>query len=260
MRVLVVGDIFGRVGRRMIKNGLPNLITMMKADFVVANCENLAGGFGLTRDTLAEMFASGVDVATSGNHVWDKKEALKIADEEPRFLRPANYPACQPGRGSGVFEKEGRKIGVLNLMGRVFMDALDCPFAAADKQLEAMKEETNIIIVDIHAEATSEKEALFFYLDGRVSALFGTHTHVQTADERVLTRGSACITDVGMTGPVNSIIGIRPEIILKRFTQKLPERFEEAHGPGQMTAALIEIDDLTGRAKSIKRFATAEKE
>ena len=260
MKILAIGDVFGKVGRRMVKNNLPGLITMMKPDFVIANCENLAGGFGITKETLEEMFEAGVDVATSGNHVWDKKEALDLVEKESRLLRPANYPDIAPGRGFGVFEKDGKKIAVINLLGRVFMDAVDCPFQKVEAVLSSVKDETNIVLIDMHAEASSEKEAMGYYLDGRVSAVYGTHTHVQTADEKILPRGSAFISDVGMTGPSHSIIGVRPEIILKRFTQKLPERFQEAHGPGQFCAAIIELDDVTGFAKSIKRIQTEEAE
>ncbi len=258
MIVLTIGDVFGKVGRRVLKNSLPGLIEMTKADFTIANCENLAGGFGFTRETLDEVFSAGVDMATTGNHVWDKKEALNIVETEKRVLRPANYPETAPGKGSGVYEKNGVRVGVLNLMGRVFMDAVDCPFRRADEELEKMDGITDVALVDMHAEATSEKQALAYYLDGRVSAIVGTHTHVQTADERILPRGTAFISDLGMTGPSHSIIGIRPEIILKRFTRKLPQRFEEAHGPGQLNAAIIEINEQTGNAKSIKRLVTAE--
>ncbi len=258
MKLLVFGDIFGRVGRRMVKTGLAPMISMLKPDFVIINGENIAGGFGLTRDTLDELFSVGVDIVTTGNHVWDKKEALKLVENEKRLLRPANYPATAPGRGHAIFEKDGKKIGVLNLLGRVFMDSVDCPFQSAEKAIAELKKETSTILVDIHAEASSEKEAMGLYLDGQVSAVYGTHTHVQTADEKILLRGTAYITDVGMTGPTNSVIGIRPEIILKRFTQKLPERFEEAHGPGEINVIVIETDDVTGLAKSIKRIQSVE--
>ncbi|MBI5816734.1 MAG: TIGR00282 family metallophosphoesterase [Nitrospinae bacterium] len=259
MKILVVGDIFGKVGRRILKTSLGNLSAMTKADFVIANAENLAGGFGFTREILPEVFSAGVDAVTTGNHVWDKKEALDIVKMDSRVLRPANYPPTAPGRGSAVFTtKSGAKLGVLNLMGRVYMDALDCPFRRADEELEKLRKETNLIIVDMHAEATSEKMAMGYYLDGRVSAVLGTHTHVQTADEKLLPRGTAYISDVGMTGPSHSIIGVRVDIILKRFLQKLPEKFEEAHGPGQLNAVILEIDDTTGLAKGIKRIQTED--
>ncbi|MGK7346080.1 MAG: TIGR00282 family metallophosphoesterase [Candidatus Nitrospinota bacterium M3_3B_026] len=258
MRILVVGDVFGKVGRRVLKSALNNVISMTRADIVIANGENLAGGFGFTRALLDEVFGLGVDVITTGNHVWDKKEALSLVETEPRLLRPANYPDTAPGRGAGVYETSaGAKIGVVNLMGRVFMDAVDCPFQRAERELEKIKDKTKVILVDMHAEATSEKEAMGYFLDGRVSAVVGSHTHVQTADEKILPRNTAYITDAGMTGPSHSIIGVRVDIILKRFTQKLPERFDEALGPGQFNAVLVEADDDTGFAKSIKRIQAA---
>jgi len=253
MKILAIGDVVGRVGRRALSVGLNAIVTNTKADFVLANAENLAGGFGFTRDTVEEMFKLGVDALTTGNHVWDKKEALDLLPREPRLLRPANFPEAAPGKGAGVFTSRGGvKVGVLNLQGRVFMEALDCPFRRAEAELAALSKETKIIIVDMHAEATSEKIAMANFLDGRVSAVVGTHTHVQTADARVFPRGTAYITDLGMTGPSHSIIGIQPEIILKRFLLKIPERFQEAHGPGQFNGALIEIDENTGLARSIK--------
>ena len=259
MKILFIGDVFGKSGRRALKVGLANVVAMFKADFVIANCENLAGGFGFTKETLNEVLSTGVDAVTTGNHVWDKKEALDITAADQRVLRPANYPDGVPGRGSGVFtSKSGVKVGVINLMGRVFMDSLDCPFKAAERELAKVSLDAKIILVDIHAEATSEKQAMGHLLDGRVTAVVGTHTHVQTADERLLMRGTAFITDVGMTGPIHSIIGVRPEIIMKRFMLKLPERFEEAHGPAQFNAVLVEVDDETGKAKGIKRIQTSE--
>ncbi len=255
MKALIIGDVYGRVGRRVLKDRLQEEISSSGADIVIANGENLAGGFGLTKDTLDDVFASGVDVVTTGNHVWDKKVALEIVDSDRRVLRPANYPGTSPGRGSGVFtSKSGKKIGVINLQGRVFMDALDCPFQKVETELEKIKPQTDFIIIDMHAEATSEKEAMGYYLDGRVSAVVGTHTHVQTADECLLPRDTAYITDVGMTGPSHSIIGVRVDIILKRFVQKLPQRFEEASGPGKFNAVVVDIDDETCMAKSIKRI------
>lgn len=256
MKILAVGDVYGKVGRRTLKEFLPDTVSSTGADIVIANGENLAGGFGMTRDTLADIFNAGVDVVTTGNHVWDKKEALDIVVEDHRVLRPANYPETSPGRGCAIFpSKSGVKVGVINLMGRVFMDSIDCPFKTAERELEKIKNSADVIIVDMHAEATSEKQAMGAYLDGRVSAVYGTHTHVQTADERVLPRETAYITDLGMTGPIHSIIGVRTDIILKRFTQKLPQRFEEATGPGIFTAAIIDVDETTGNARSIKRIS-----
>lgn len=260
MKILILGDVYGHSGRRMVKNRLSNIVAMTKADFVVANGENLAGGFGITRETSDEMFAAGVDVLTAGNHTWDKKEALKLVENESRILRPANIPSTAPGRGAGVYEKNGVKIGVLNLMGRVFMDAIDCPFQRAEEELAKLKAETNIILVDMHAEASSEKKAMGYFLDGRVSVVYGTHTHVPTADDRILTRGTGFQSDVGMTGPIHSVIGVKTEIILKRFTQKLPERFEEAHGPAELNALLVEINPTTGLCKSLSRLHMEEDE
>ncbi|VAX19589.1 Uncharacterized protein YmdB [hydrothermal vent metagenome] len=261
MKILVVGDVYGKVGRRTTKKYLPGIVSDTGADFVIANGENLAGGFGLTRDVVNDLVSCGVDAVTTGNHVWDKKEVLEFIGSDERILRPANYPATAPGVGSRVFTaKSGQKVGVINLLGRVFMDAVDCPFQRADEELEKIKEQTGIIIVDMHCEATSEKEAIGLYLDGRVSAVLGTHTHVQTADEKILTRGTAYLTDLGMTGPTHSVIGVRPEIILKRFTQKLPQRFEEATGPGQFCAAIVEVNETTGRAASIKRIYITDEE
>jgi len=258
VRILAIGDVFGRVGRRVLKNSLNNVLAMTKADFVMANGENLAGGFGFTRDLLGEVFGAGVDVVTTGNHVWDKKEALQLVESDSRVLRPANYPDTAPGRGSGVYAtKSGVKIGVINVMGRVFMDSIDCPFQRVERELEKISKETNVIVVDMHGEASSEKQAMGYFLDGRVSAVLGTHTHVQTADERVLPRSTAYITDLGMTGPSHSVIGVKVDIILKRFVRKLPERFDEAMGPGQLNAALVEVNDDTGRAKSISRIQAA---
>ena len=249
--------LFGKVGRRVIKSGLNNIVANTKAEFVIANGENLAGGFGLTRETIGELFNCGVDVITSGNHIWDKKEALGLLETEQRLLRPANYPDQTPGRGAGVYtSRTGDKVGVLNLQGRVFMDPINCPFAQAEKELEWLKPQVNIIVTDLHAEATSEKMAMAFFLDGRVSAVIGSHTHVQTSDARIMPRDTAYITDMGMTGPSHSIIGVRPEIILKRFITKLPERFNEATGPGQFNGVLLEIDSKTGKAKSIKSIQT----
>ncbi|MBF0170670.1 MAG: TIGR00282 family metallophosphoesterase [Nitrospinae bacterium] len=258
MKILILGDVYGHSGRRIVKTRLANMIAMTKASFVVANGENLAGGFGITKESLDEMFAAGVDVVTAGNHTWDKKDALKLVESEPRLLRPANIPALAPGRGAGVFEKEGVKFGVLNLMGRVFMDAIDCPFQRAEAELVKLREETNIILVDMHAEASSEKKAMGYFLDGRVSVVYGTHTHVPTADERILPRGTGFQSDVGMTGPIHSVIGVKTEIILKRFTQKLPERFEEAHGPAELNALLVELNPVTGFVKTINRLHLEE--
>ncbi len=238
-----------------MREGLPDLISKLKTDFVIANVENAAGGFGITKAVAEEIFSCGADVLTSGNHIWDKKEAVTYITKEDRLLRPANYPPGAPGHGSIIMNApSGEKVAVLNLSGRVFMHQLDCPFQAAGRELPALKEQAKVIIVDFHAEATSEKSAFAWYLDGEVSAVIGTHTHVQTADERLLPKGTAFITDVGMTGPVNSIIGVKREQIINRFLTQVPTRFETAKGEAVLSCVLLEIDADTGMASSIQRL------
>jgi metallophosphoesterase (TIGR00282 family) len=255
MKVLFIGDIVGKPGRKAVKRGLPDLINKLKIDFVIANAENAAGGFGITKATGEEIFSLGVDILTSGNHIWDKKEAVTYISKENRLLRPANYPHQAPGEGSIVVKTStGEKIAILNLSGRVFMNPLDCPFATARRELPSLKEQTNIIIVDMHAEATSEKYAMGLFLDGEVSAVIGTHTHVQTADEKILPKGTAFITDVGMTGPVDSIIGVKKELIINKFLTQIPVRFETAQGESMLACAVVEINARTGRAVSIQRL------
>jgi metallophosphoesterase (TIGR00282 family) len=252
-RFLFIGDIIGQPGRRALKRFLPRIREKHSPDFIVANAENAAGGVGITEDVAAELFRQ-VDVLTSGNHIWDKKEALPYLEREPRLLRPANYPPLNPGKGSYVLESaKGWKAAVLNLQGRVFMEPLDCPFRVADEEVEKLRALTPVVIVDFHAEATSEKQALGWHLDGKVSAVIGTHTHVPTADERILPRGTAYITDVGMAGGYQSVIGIRPEQAVARFLTARPQRFEpEKHGL-VFSSVLIEVDVETGRALSIRR-------
>ena len=255
MNVLFIGDVFGRPGRELVRAGLRVLVDRFGVDFVIANVENAAAGFGITREIGDIIAGWGVDVMTSGNHIWDKKEALDYIGAEPRLLRPANYPAGAPGRGSLLARTDdGRGVAVINLMGRVFMNALDDPFAAATREIEALGARTRVIIVDFHAEATSEKMAMGWFLDGKVSAVIGTHTHVQTADERVLPGGTAYLTDVGMTGPMDSIIGTEREAALSRFLTGLPSRFEPATGNPRLHAVVIGIDEATGRATSITRL------
>jgi metallophosphoesterase (TIGR00282 family) len=220
---------------------------------VIANGENAAGGNGITKAVAEELFGYGIDVLTMGNHVWDQKEALTLLDEEPRILRPANYPSGAPGRGWGVFlTRHHREVGIINLAGRVFQSDLDCPFRLADQLLHELKAKTKVILVDFHAEATSEKQAFAWYLDGRVSAVWGTHTHVQTNDARVLPGGTAYITDLGMTGPRDSVIGVKREIVIRKFLTQMPVRFEVAGGPVQLDAVEIEVDVDTGLARDIK--------
>ncbi|MCX5669315.1 MAG: TIGR00282 family metallophosphoesterase [Candidatus Omnitrophica bacterium] len=255
MKILFIGDIVGSPGREAIKTLVVPLKQELGIDFVIANAENASGGSGITSKVAAELFASGVDVLTSGDHIWKKPEIFELINQEERILRPLNFPSGAPGRGANVFKaRNGTKVGVININGRVFMDALECPFKAALKAAEELAAETKIIIVDIHAEATSEKIALGWYLDGKVSAIFGTHTHIQTADEKILPQGTAYITDVGMTGPYDSVIGRRVEDVLTRFLSSIPVRFQVAEGDIQLHGALVEIDEVTGKARSILRI------
>ncbi len=256
MNILFIGDIFGRPGRDLVRRGLGALVDRLEADVVIANVENAAGGFGITREVCDAIAACGVDVMTTGNHVWDKKEALDYVAAEARLLRPANYPPGAPGRGSLLARTaDGRGVGVINLMGRVFMAPLDDPFAVALRELESFAGRTRIVVVDFHAEATSEKMAMAWHLDGKVSAVIGTHTHVQTADERVLPNGTAYLTDAGMTGPHDSIIGSEPDSVLARFRTGLPSRFEPAGANPRLHGALVSVDEATGRATAIRRLA-----
>lgn len=254
MRILFVGDIVGSPGRKAVQELIPLIRKREKIDFVIANSENAAGGSGLTPRLAEELFSYSVDVLTSGDHIWKKKEIVETLDEEKRLLRPANYPKGAPGSGWGVYSlKNKTKVGVINLVGRVFMESVECPFRVARDIIEEIKSETPIIIVDIHAEATSEKIALAWYLDGMVSAILGTHTHVQTADERIYPKGTAYLTDVGMTGPHDSVIGRKVEQILTRFITQLPTRFEMAEENVQLNGAIVTIDEKTGKAIDIKR-------
>lgn len=253
MRVLFVGDVFGRPGRRVLESRLPELRRSDGPfDFTIVNCENAAAGFGLTERLMNEIFALGVDVMTSGNHIWDKKEFLPVLDREPRVLRPANYPPAAPGRGYAVFEKNGCALGVVNLQGRAFMPPIDCPFRGMERILEEMR--TLSVFVDFHAEATAEKAALARYFDGRVSAIVGTHTHVQTADAALFPGGTAFITDVGMTGGHGGVIGMRSDSVLPKFIAGTPSKFEVDENAARFQAVIVEIDDETGRALDIRRI------
>jgi len=255
MRILFIGDIVGKAGRKAIDEVLEKVISDFGIDFTIANGENAAGGMGITPVIAIEILDQGVDVLTSGNHIWAKKEILPFLDEEPRILRPANYPPRVPGRGSAIFHLgNGQKVGVLNLEGRVFMKHLDCPFRVAEKEIEVLKKETNILLVDFHAEATSEKMAMGWFLNGKVSAVLGTHTHVQTGDERILSEGTAYITDVGMTGPLDSVIGIRKEVALERLLTQIPWKFDVATEEIELQGAVLEIEEKTGKSKSIQRL------
>jgi len=255
MKVLFIGDIVGSPGRRAIQELLPPIKKKYKIDFAIANAENAAGGSGITPPIAEELFGYGLDVLTAGDHIWKKKEILDVIEADNRILRPANYPDSTPGSGFSVLKSEsGQRIGVINLVGRVFMDSVDCPFRTAEKIIDEISDQTPIIIVDLHAEATSEKIAMGRFLDGRVSAVIGTHTHVQTADEQILPKGTAYLTDVGMTGPFESIIGRKIEQILTRFVTQMPQRFEMATDDVRLQAAVIEVDAKTGKAKSIERI------
>lgn len=261
MLILFIGDIVGEPGRRAIKELLPKIVKREKIDFVIANGENAAGGSGITPMLVDELLGYGVDVITSGDHIWKRKEIVERLNEDTRILRPANYPRESPGFGSTVItSKSGTDVGVINIQGRVFMQAIECPFRTAKAEVDKLKNKTRIIIVDIHAEATSEKMALGWFLDGLVSAIIGTHTHVQTADEKILPQGTAFLTDAGMTGPFDSVIGRNKEQILTRFISQLPTRFEMAEGDIQLHGAIIDVDEKTGKANAIKRIQEKLKE
>lgn len=258
MNLLFVGDIVGKPGRRAVKTVLPELLRAYKPEAVIANGENAAGGIGLTEDTAEELFGLGVTVLTTGNHVWRKKELYKFLEDDRRVLRPANYPPGAPGKGATVIHlANGTKLGVVNLIGRVFMSPLDCPFRVADSIITELEKKCDMIVVDFHAEATSEKIAMSWFLDGRVACIVGTHTHVQTADERILPEGTGYISDLGMTGPVDSVLGVRTDIIIDRFLTGLPKQFQIAQGPTELCGAVVTIDDSTGKAKAIKRIREA---
>jgi hypothetical protein len=260
IRILFLGDIVGSPGRKMVKKRLGELKDIHKTDIVIANGENSAGGLGITPQTAGEIFSAGVDVITLGNHTWKKKEILPYLDKEShRIIRPENYPNA-PGKGWAVVEiKDGIKIGVANIHARVFIDELlDCPFQAIDKIISEQFTEADISLVDFHGEATSEKIALGYYLDSKVSAVVGTHTHVQTADARVLEKGTAYITDVGMCGPVNGVIGVDKAPIIERFITSRPNRFEVAKGPSQLNAVIIDVDESTSKAIAIERIYEVE--
>ena len=256
MKILFIGDIVGKPGRLAIRELLPLIVEDYRIEFVIANCENAAAGFGVTRDVVEQLYQSRIDVLTSGNHIWDKKEVLEFVEDYETLLRPANYPEGTPGFGSVVMPcASGINVGVINLAGRVFMRPLDCPFRSAEKEIERLRKKTRIIIVDMHAEATSEKQALGWFLDGRVSAVLGTHTHVQTADEKILPNGTAYITDLGMTGPFDSIIGTRKDAVLERFLIQMPNKFDVAKGDVRLQGVVLEVDTASGKALSIERLS-----
>jgi metallophosphoesterase (TIGR00282 family) len=256
VNLLFVGDIFGKIGRDLVQRALPHLVDRYELDLVIANAENSAGGFGITRETGDAILKSGVDVMTSGNHVWDKKEALDYITHEPRMLRPANYPTGVPGCGALIARTaKGEEVGVVNVMGRVFMTAIDDPFRTAEREVTRIRERTPVILVDMHAEATSEKLAMGWFLDGKASIVVGTHTHVQTADDQILPGGTAYITDVGMTGPHDGVIGVERDPVITRFLTGLPARFESASGNPKLHAIVVSVDSGTGRATAITRLS-----
>ncbi len=260
MKFLFIGDIVGRPGRDLLRRHLKALAAALAVDLVIANGENAAGGNGITRDNANEIFGAGVDVITTGNHVWDKREALEFIVNEPRLIRPANYPEGTPGLGSYVAAARGGvRVGVVNVMGRVFLQSVDDPFRAALREIARVKDAgAQVVFVDMHAETTSEKVALGWYLDGQVAAVVGTHTHVQTADERILPRGTAFLTDVGMTGPHDGVIGMDKTAVIARFVTGLPGRFEPATGDARLHGVTITTDPVTGKATAIERIALTE--
>lgn len=254
MRLLAVGDVIGNPGRRLLKEILPELKREYNIEAVIANGENSAGGIGITYSVAQELYAYGVDVITTGNHIWAKKEAINFIDSDKRIVRPANYNTELPGNGSTLFQLSNMSIGVINLLGRVYMDPIDCPFKASLKEIERLKNKADIMVVDFHAEATSEKTALGWFLDGKVSVVFGTHTHVQTCDERILPGGTGYITDLGMTGPYNSIIGVDKDMVLRKFTTLIPEKFEVAKGNVQFNGVIFDINESNKKVEDIKRI------
>ena len=257
MNLLFIADIYGAPGRKAVRELVPDIVSSMGIDFVVGNVENSAAGFGVTKDILEEMKELGLEAMTSGNHIWDRRESMPLLDSEPLLLRPHNYPEGVPGTGSKLFtSRDGVKIGILNLMGRVFMRELLCPFRVADQEVERLRDlGAQVILLDFHAEATAEKVALGWYLDGRISALLGTHTHIQTADERVLPKGTGYITDAGMTGPFDSVIGVRKELAIQKFLTLLPTRFEPATGDVRLNGVHLDVDETTGRCLHIERIS-----
>ncbi len=255
MKVLFLGDVFGKPGREILKSKLPVMVKENDIDVVIANGENAAGGIGITPEICKTLLDIGVDVVTSGNHIYKKREIYDYIQQQPRLLKPANYPPTTPGNGYYVLsDSKDNKTTVINICGRIFVEYLDCPFRCIDKILNNIKEETPVIIVDFHAEVTSEKVAMGWYLDGRVSAVVGTHTHVQTADERILPGGTAYITDVGMVGPRNSVIGVKKENIIRRFITMMPQKFTVEEDDYLINAVVIDIDRKSGRANSIDRL------
>lgn len=256
-RVLLTGDTVGRPGRRVLEERLYDLRQQREIDFVVSNVENAAAGFSITPRIATELFAAGVDVMTSGNHIFDKREVLDYIETEPRLLRPANYAPGVPGKGRWVGKVKGVPVAVINLQGRAFMPPSDDPFRTADTQLAALEPTVKVILVDMHGEATAEKMGMGRYLDGRVSAVVGTHTHVQTADEQIMPGGTAYLTDLGMTGPHEGIIGMQTQVVLERFLKGISPRFEPCEGDIKLNGLLVDIDEKTGKAIQVERISLA---
>ena len=260
MNLLFIGDVVGAPGLRALSAHLPDLRDSMKLDLVVANCENVAGGAGVTAETAGKLFSLGIDVLTNGNHAWDKPEALDYIRREPRLLRPHNYPAGTPGSGWYLAQAGGHRIGVLNLLGNAFMPfTVDCPFHVADDALAAKPDDVRFVLVDMHAESAIEKTAMGWYLNGRVGAVIGTHTHIPTADERVLPGGTAYITDVGMSGYYDSVVGLGIDNAIRRLKDKIAADWDAAEGPGTLCGVVIDVDEHTGKSRSIRRIALAER-
>lgn len=259
MRVMLTGDVVGRPGRKAFELYTPKLRREKNIDVVIVNGENSAGGKGVTRKSLDALYHAGADIITTGNHVWDKKDVLEFIDREPFLIRPANYPEGAPGKGWCIYPFKAKNIGVINLSGRAFMPTLDCPFQKIEDILHEIRQECDLIFLDFHAETTSEKMAMGWYLDGRVNGVVGTHTHIQTADARILPQGTAYITDLGMTGSWNSVLGVKTEIILRKFTTAMPCRFDlEEEGPQVYSAVIVDIDDQTNRTTGIERIFLTE--
>ena len=258
MRILIVGDVVGRPGRKAFGKYTKELRQKHNIDIVIVNGENSAGGKGVSRKSLDELYAAGADIVTSGNHIWDNREVQGLIDDEPYLVRPANYPEGVPGKGWCLYPFKAKNIAVINLSGRAFMPDMDCPFQKIDDILSEIGDQADIKILDFHAETTSEKMAMGFYLDGRVQVVVGTHTHIQTADERLLPNGTAYITDLGMVGPWNSVLGVKSDIIIKKFTSCMPIRFDLADGPAVYSAVIVEIDDATNKAVAVERLLIKE--
>jgi metallophosphoesterase (TIGR00282 family) len=256
LNILVIGDIVGKSGRAIIKTLLPKIQKENDISFTIANAENAAGGRGLTKDVKDELLGAGIDVLTMGNHVWDNKNIFSFIDDEPRLIRPANYPGDCPGQGFHLYNAGfNKKIAVINVSGRIYLPPMDCPFQAVNDILKYLKDNADYTIIDFHAEATSEKQALGYYLDGKVTAVLGTHTHIQTADERILPDGTAYITDLGMTGPIDSILGMEKEPIIEKFLNGRPARFEVASGSAHIQGVILRLDEESNRVLAINRFS-----